>query len=125
MYLLDITRRLRSGSDLWLIFRCDREQECQNETVVCTLYKLMSAASMYDEEHFVVLETDRPEEILTVAELSEKLRSMLATRQNDLPPDVKQAGTIDEQIRYLIDTTCELDMAPGEYLQWYAIRLEK
>ncbi|MBW4440534.1 MAG: chlororespiratory reduction protein 7 [Plectolyngbya sp. WJT66-NPBG17] len=85
----------------------------------------MSAATLYDEEHFVVLETNQPESILSAAELSEKLRSILATRQEVLPPDVKQAGAIDAQIRYLLDTTCELDMAPGEYLQWYAIRLEK
>jgi len=92
----------------------------------------MSAATLYDEEHFVVLETNQPEAILTAAELSEKLRSILATRQDELPLDVKQAGakaehdaSINEQIRYLMDTTCELNMAPGEYLQWYAIRLEK
>ncbi len=91
----------------------------------------MPAANLYDEEHFVVLETNQPEAILTATELSEKLRSILATRQDHLPPEVK-AGTnaergasIDAQIRYLLDTTCELDMAPGEYLQWYAIRLEK
>jgi hypothetical protein len=85
----------------------------------------MSAASLYDEEYFVVLETNQPEEILTATELSEKLRSILATRQDELPPDLKQAGSIEEQVRDLIDTTCELDMAPGAYLQWYAIRLEK
>ncbi|MBD2081591.1 chlororespiratory reduction protein 7 [Leptolyngbya sp. FACHB-17] len=85
----------------------------------------MSAATMYDEEHFVVLETNQSEAILTATELSEKLRSILATQQDELPTDIKQAGGIDEQIRYLIDTTCELGMAPGEYLQWYAIRLEK
>jgi hypothetical protein len=80
----------------------------------------MSAASMYDEEHFVVLETNKPEEILTAAELSKKLRSILTSRE-----DFQQTGSIDDQIRHLLDTTCELDMAPGEYLQWYAIRLEK
>lgn len=85
----------------------------------------MSSASMYDEEHFVVLETNQPEEILTAAELSKKLRSILTARQDNLSSDLQQAGTIDEQIRYLLDTTCELDMAPGEYLQWYAVRLEK
>lgn len=72
-----------------------------------------------------MLETNQPEVILTAAELNEKLRSILVARQNDLPADVKQAGEIEAQIRYLIDTTCELSMAPGEYLQWYAIRLEK
>jgi hypothetical protein len=85
----------------------------------------MSAASMYEEEHFVVLETNQPEVILSAAELGEKLRSILTTRQSALSRDLQQAGTIDNQIRYLLDTTCELDMAPGEYLQWYAVRLEK
>jgi REP element-mobilizing transposase RayT len=85
----------------------------------------MSAASMYDEEYFVVLETNQPEQILTVAELIEKLRSLLSTRQNDLPADLQKISSIDDQVRYLIDTSCEIDMAPGEYLQWYAIRLEK
>lgn len=85
----------------------------------------MSAASMYDQEHFVVLETNQPEVILSAAELSEKLRSILAARQDNLPADLRQAGTIDAQIKYLLDTSCELDMAPGEYLQWYAVRLEK
>lgn len=85
----------------------------------------MSAATLYDEEHFVVLETNQPEIILTAGELSEKLRPILVDRQGDLPAEIKQAGGINEQIRYLIDTTCELDMAPGKYLQWYAIRLEK
>jgi Protein CHLORORESPIRATORY REDUCTION 7 len=28
-------------------------------------------------------------------------------------------------VRYLLDTSCELALAPGEYLQWYQIRLEK
>jgi REP element-mobilizing transposase RayT len=85
----------------------------------------MSAASMYDEEYFVVLETNQSEQILTVAELIEKLRSLLSTRQNDLPADLQKISSIDDQVRYLIDTSCEIDMAPGEYLQWYAIRLEK
>ncbi|MCU0548007.1 MAG: chlororespiratory reduction protein 7 [Leptolyngbya sp. Prado105] len=85
----------------------------------------MSAASMYEEEYFVVLETNQPEEILTAAELSEKLRSILTARQDNLSPDLQQIAAIDDQIRYLLDTTCELDMAPGEYLQWYAVRLEK
>lgn len=85
----------------------------------------MSAASMYDEEYFVVLETNQPEQIVTAAELGEKLRSLLSSRQDNLPSDLQKFSAIEEQVRYLIDTSCEIDMAPGEYLQWYAIRLEK
>ncbi len=80
---------------------------------------------LYQEDYFVVLETNRPEEILTAAELAEKLRSILAERQDELPPDLQSFSSIEEQVHHLIDTTCELDMAPGEYLQWYVVRLEK
>lgn len=85
----------------------------------------MSVASMYDEEYFVVLETNQPEQIVSVDELREKLRSILSTRQDNLPSDLQKFAAIDDQLQYLLDTTCEIDMAPGEYLQWYAVRLEK
>lgn len=85
----------------------------------------MSVASMYDEEYFVVLETNQPEQIVSVDELREKLRSILSTRQDNLPSDLQKFDAIDDQLQYLLDTTCEFDMAPGEYLQWYAVRLEK
>jgi hypothetical protein len=85
----------------------------------------MSAASMYDEEYFVVLETNQPEQIIRVDELREKLRSILSTRQDNLPADLQKFPAIEDQLQSLIDTSCEIDMAPGEYLQWYAVRLEK
>lgn len=81
--------------------------------------------NLYQEDYFVVLETNQPEQIVTAAELVEKLRSILSSQQVDLPTDLQALPSIDEQINHLIDTTCELDMAPGEYLQWYAVRLEK
>jgi hypothetical protein len=81
--------------------------------------------NLYQEDYFVVLETNQPEQILSAAELTEKLRSILATRQDDLPADLRSFSTIEAQVKHLIDTTCELDMMPGEYLQWYAVRLER
>lgn len=73
----------------------------------------------------MVLETNQPEQILTTAEMLEKLRSVLALRQDDLPPDLQSFSTVEEQAKHLLDTVCELDVAPGQYLQWYAVRLEK
>lgn len=81
--------------------------------------------SLYDEDNFVVLETNQPEQFLTAAELLEKLKAVLASVQEDLPRDVKNHSTVEAQAKYLIDTYCELDVGPGQFLQWYAVRLEK
>lgn len=80
---------------------------------------------MYQEDNFVVLETNQPEQFLTAVELLEKLKGVLATRQQDLPQDLRRFSSVDAQAQYLIDTTCEIDIGPGQYLQWYAVRLEK
>lgn len=80
---------------------------------------------MFQEDAYVVLETNQPEQILMPAELLEKLKAILATRQDDLPRDVQKFTLVEEQAQYLMETSCELDVGPGEYLQWYVIRLEK
>lgn len=80
---------------------------------------------MYSEDHFVVLEVNQPEEIVTRAELLTKLESILSQRQDDLPRDLQKIATVTQQAQYLLDTCCEFDLSPGKYLQWYAIRLEK
>ncbi|MBP0001691.1 MAG: chlororespiratory reduction protein 7 [Cyanobacteria bacterium SID2] len=86
----------------------------------------MGAASMYSEDHYVVLETNQPEQILTAEELFEKLKAILAQRSIEgLPRDLQNIPDLDDRVRHLIDTACDLDMNPGEFLQWYAIRLEK
>ncbi|MEG4318816.1 MULTISPECIES: chlororespiratory reduction protein 7 [unclassified Microcoleus] len=81
--------------------------------------------SLYDEDTFVVLETNQPEQFLTAVELLEKLTAVLAGEHEDLPQDVLKFSSVEEQARYLIDTYCELDVGPGKFLQWYAVRLEK
>ena len=85
----------------------------------------MPDSLMYQEDHFVVLETNQPEQILTAEELAQKLRSLLATHQDELPRELQQFTSVEQQVTYLINTTCEFDLAPGQYLQWYAVRLEK
>jgi hypothetical protein len=80
---------------------------------------------MFNDEAYVVLETALPEQILTPAEMSAKLTEIVIKFADDLPIDVRQINGTDERVKYLLDTSCELDLAPGEYLQWYAIRLEK
>jgi Protein CHLORORESPIRATORY REDUCTION 7 len=85
----------------------------------------MPDSLMYQEEHFVVLETNQPEQFLTAAEMLEKLRSVLSQLQADLPRDLQKFSTVEEQAKYLLDTACELNVGSGQYLQWYAVRLEK
>ena len=83
----------------------------------------MTASSLYSEDHYIVLETDRPETLLEATELVAKLTTLL--QQPDLIPDDLRSQSSEEQVRSLLDTVCELDMGIGQYLQWYAVRLEK
>jgi hypothetical protein len=80
---------------------------------------------MFQEDAFVVLETNQPEQFLTPAELLEKLKAILATLQDDLPRDLQRFTSVEEQAQYLMATSCELDVGSGQYLQWYVVRLEK
>lgn len=80
---------------------------------------------MYQQDVFVVLESNQPEQFLTAAELLEKLKEILAQRQQDLPRDLQKISSIEAQAQYLLSTSCDLDVGSGHYLQWYAVRLEK
>jgi hypothetical protein len=80
---------------------------------------------MYQQDAFVVLEPNQPEQFLTAAELLEKLKEILTQRQQDLPRELQKFASVEAQAQYLLDTSCEFDVDPGQYLQWYAIRLEK
>jgi hypothetical protein len=85
------------------------------------------AALLHQEDYFVVLETDQPEVIVTAAEILAKLTQIIQTKGSTMPPGLglEQFSTTAEQAQYLLDTVCELDLGPAEYLQWYAVRLEK
>jgi len=85
----------------------------------------MPDSIMFQEDAFVVLESNQPEQFLTPTQLLEKLKVILATRQDDLPRDLQKFTSVEEQAQYLLDTSCELDVGPGDYLQWYVVRLEK
>jgi hypothetical protein len=80
---------------------------------------------MYQEDAYVVLEPNQPEQFLTATELLEKLKALLADRQDDLPPDLNQFDDLDTQARHLMETACEFNVDPGQYLQWFVVRLEK
>lgn len=86
----------------------------------------MPDSLMYQQDDYVVLETNQPEQFLTSTELLEKLKQTLQQLQEEeLPHELKKIDGIEAQAQYLLDTSCELDVGPGQYLQWYAVRLEK
>jgi hypothetical protein len=80
---------------------------------------------MFQEDAYVVLESNQPEQIVTAAELLEKLQAILATRQADLPADLQRYPEPSAQAQHLMETACEFDIGPGNYLQWFVVRLEK
>ncbi len=99
-----------------------------NYQLPITNYQLpkMPNQLMYQQDDFVVLETNQPEQFLTVDELLIKLETTLSQiPQEDLPMDVQKFDSVSQQAQYLLDTSCNLDLGPGKYLQWYAVRLEK
>ncbi len=85
----------------------------------------MPDAIMYQEEMFVVLMPGLAEEFLAAEELLERLIGLLGDRQQDLPRDLQRFTTVVAQALHLRDTACELELAPGETMQWYVVRLEK
>ncbi len=86
----------------------------------------MPESLMYNENHYVVLETNQPEQILDAAELVAKLSAALsALPDTDLPRELAALPSLEARVQRLLDTTCELDLGPDQFLQWYAIRLEK
>ncbi|MEC4896160.1 MAG: chlororespiratory reduction protein 7 [Oscillatoria sp. PMC 1051.18] len=85
----------------------------------------MPDSIMYQEDGYVVLETDKPEQFLTPEELLAKLKGILQQYQDALPRDLRKFDSLDAQAKYLMETSCEFDVGAEEYLQWYVVRLEK
>lgn len=72
-----------------------------------------------EEDYYVVLRTGEDEQIVTRAELEALLAQVVASTEH------LEGTALALQIKYLIDTACEYPTQPGEYWQWYSIRLEK
>lgn len=84
----------------------------------------MTDSMMYREEMFVFLTPDASETFLTPAELLGQLKALIAQHSDNLPSDLQKISS-DERAQYLMETHCEFETAPGEAVQWYAVRLEK
>lgn len=80
---------------------------------------------MYQEDGYVVLESDRPEQFLNSTELKNKLASLLQQSDVVVPRELEQFGSPELQAQHLMDNYFELDVGADRYLQWYVVRLEK
>lgn len=85
----------------------------------------MPDSMMYQEDYFVVLEPNLPEQFLTPEELLTKLENVIREHRDSLPREVAKFATVTEQAAHLMQNYCDFDLDSGDYLQWYAVRLEK
>ena len=80
---------------------------------------------MYQEDGYIVLESDRAEEFMTSVELKTKLIDLLTQEETAIPRELEQFDTAELQAQHLLDSYFELDLGSDRYLQWYVVRLEK
>jgi hypothetical protein len=80
---------------------------------------------MYYEDNYVVLAPGRTEQFVNLADLESILASLLTKIQDNLPYDLQNIPTIEEQVQRLVKTACDLDCGDDGVWQWYAVRLEK
>jgi hypothetical protein len=84
----------------------------------------MADSIMYQQDGYVVLETNQPEQLLTELELLNKLENILASVR-EIPQDVSKFKSKAEQAKYLLENYCEFNLDENHYLQWYVVRWEK
>lgn len=82
----------------------------------------MSNSIMYQEDGYVVLETNKPEQLMTESELLIKLKQILAISEHNLPFDLQKITSLEKQAEYLLKNYCEFDVGEGQYLEWYVTR---
>ena len=84
----------------------------------------MSDPLIRECDHYVVLEPDgAAERILTSADTLTWLESQLA-RLPACPSDLRDLADDRARAERLLATACELELAPGRAIQWFAVRLE-
>jgi len=80
---------------------------------------------MYQEDGYVVLETNQSEQFMDAAELKAKLANLLQQSEVIIPRELEQFESPELQAQHLLNNYFELDIGADRYLQWYVVRLEK
>jgi hypothetical protein len=83
----------------------------------------MSDPLLRELDHYVVLEPAAVERILTAAETLTWLTDQLARLEHP-PADLADLPSSRQRALRLLDTACELELAPGLTIQWYAVRID-
>jgi len=83
----------------------------------------MSNPLLRELDHYVVLEPGGGERILTAAETLAWLEAWLA-KLEPVPADLAGLSSPGLQAQRLLETACELELAPGLTIQWFAVRIE-
>ncbi|NDC14478.1 MAG: chlororespiratory reduction protein 7 [Synechococcaceae bacterium WB9_2_170] len=83
----------------------------------------MSDPLLRELDHYVVLEPAARERILTAAETLTWLAGHLQAL-DQVPADLAALATAQQRAERLLETACELELAPGRAIQWFAVRLE-
>ena len=83
----------------------------------------MADPIMYQEDGYVVLESDRSEQFMTADELKAKLVNLLLLEEVIIPRELEQFDSLELQAQHLLDNYFELDVGADRYLQWYVVRL--
>ena len=83
----------------------------------------MSDPLLRELDHYVVLEPAGAEQILTAAETLAWLEGKLEQLE-PMPADLAALATSIERAERLLATACELELAPGRAIQWFAVRIE-
>lgn len=84
----------------------------------------MSDPLIHEMDHYVVLEPGGDETILS----ADDTRIWLARHLSSLahaPADLAHLGSAEAQANRLLETACELELAPGMAIQWFAVRLDR
>ena len=74
-------------------------------------------------DHYVVLDPEAGEQILTALETLSWLEMQLG-RLTQPPADLASLPSATAQAERLLNTACALELEPGFTVQWFAVRLE-
>ncbi len=78
---------------------------------------------MYQEDGYVLLRHDYPEQIMEPDEIRQFFTELFAEQPDLLPSELATLAPAD-QLTKLLEDYCELEITDG-FLQWYAVRFEK
>ena len=83
----------------------------------------MSDPLIRELDHFVILEPNKNEQILSSKETLQWLCKWIEELE-ELPDDLKHKNTNIDAAKHLLDTACDLEIKQGFSIRWFAVRLE-